>query len=183
MTAEPLRPTGLLRIVSVASVAADDVRRGQRFPLLILDTASRPDLEELLLAHEPSQPGEVDTQWATIGDALMPSAALLICRCRRPTTGTVIIEFRLPEYGRVVDFVLSAHGVWLQPGGGDHRPASQFLNRQHTFIEVDADFAAWDAMYRRLLVRELQKRGMSKDVALKLAPQLILEERQLPERR
>ena len=78
--------------------------------------------------------------------------------------------------------VLCVCGVWLQPRRADHHPASKFLDRPSIFVEVGADFAAWEEMYARLLARELHKMGHSHEVAMQLAPQLIREERELPER-
>ena len=171
-----------LRVVSVASVASADVAQGRRVPLLILDTSCRPDFEQLVHAHADSGLGDLITQWLTVGDALLPSAAYLMCVFRSPAPCAVAVEFTLPECGRVLDFVLCVRGVWLQPGRADHHPASKFHDRPSIFVEVGADFAAWEEVYPRLLALELQKMGHDREVAMQLAPQLIREEREVPER-
>ena len=55
-----------ITIVSDAAIASRGVGHGKMFPLLIVDTGDRPDVEELVRVHKQIDPGDVTSQWAEI---------------------------------------------------------------------------------------------------------------------
>lgn len=147
-------------IVSDAAVATEPVADGRLIPLLIVDTAERPDIEQLVKAHEHITPGDVDTQWGrALGKGELESV-FLFCDFKRPVRCFLMLEFELPRLAAVVDLIVGARAVYLQPGQTGDRLVTAFDNpRIIAEVFVD-DFAPeWDRIYSKVVEREFRKRG------------------------
>ena len=57
------------RIINDAAVATVGVGDGRLIPLVIIDSAERPDIEELVRVHKYLPPGDVKVQWGHLKSA------------------------------------------------------------------------------------------------------------------
>jgi hypothetical protein len=60
------REKNALRIVADGAIAHPGVSEGRLIPLVILDTKSRPDLEEFIRVHQYVGAGDVKSQWGQL---------------------------------------------------------------------------------------------------------------------
>src|ERR1700730_420478 len=64
------REKDALRIVADGAIAHSGVGEGRLIPLVILDTSSRPDLEEYIRVHQYAGAGDVKCQWGQLCSAV-----------------------------------------------------------------------------------------------------------------
>ena len=78
-----------------------------------------------------------------------------------------MISFDLIKYGGIVDRILHAKAVYLQPG----KPGDRFdptFGIPGILIEVGGNFGGkWNAILNRALLRDFRGRGLSRKEALK----------------
>ena len=168
----------LLTVVADAAIATSSIAHGRMLPLVILDTSSRVDIEQLVSAQATLPPGDVETVWGRTESGPNPSSVYLICDFHRPVRCSCAIEFEVPRQSILVDLALGAHGLYLQPG----RPGdklSRVMDRPKILIEIEGDFPDWNDLYRRAVVADMRRRGLSRKVARRAAPRYIEEQRKL----
>src|SRR5262245_58590768 len=95
-----------IRLVRDDEIATAVVSEGQLGPLLIIDVDDRPEIVELIRAHEGLQPGDVDFQWGQRkrGDGRI----LLVLEFQRPVVLTMALAFPIPALSVLVDLILHA---------------------------------------------------------------------------
>jgi hypothetical protein len=167
-----------IAIVASAALAAERIGDGRLIPLLIVDTSSRPDLEELIRLHEFVSPGDVDLQWGHTGRSREKIALFL--SFKRPMELVAIVEFDIVEEGVLVDEILSAKIMYLQAG----KLGDSFLknvNAPRIFIEIpDLGFRdAWDKMFHKRVAASFRARGLSRQEAKVSARNCIREIRKI----
>lgn len=138
---------------------------GLWIPVLILDTASRPDFETLVRAHGELGSGDAISGWSfktRLG--LGFAAPKLVLNFTKPSQCVVMIEFDLEEQGILVDQILWAKGVYLQPGRPGDRLATTF-DTPRILVEVTGNgtFAKrFRSARKKALFRRFRNRGMSR---------------------
>ena len=153
---------------------------GRWIPVLILDTSSRPDIETLVRAHGELGPGDAISGWSfktRLGFGL--AAPKLVLRFTKPSQCVVMVEFDLEKQGILVDQILWAKGVYLQPGGPGDRLATT-LDTPRILVEVPANgvFAKrFRSARKKALFRSFRNRGMSR-IDSKNAVRALLRELQ-----
>lgn len=163
-----------LRIVSDAMIATSAVGEGRMIPLLILDTSKRPDVEELVRVHEHVSPGDAESMWTHLkGDE--DKVTLVLCFIR-PMELTVFIEFDVLSQGGLVDRIVAARALYIQPGRDGDRFAST-MDSKRIIVEVpETGFDDhWNKVLRKVIFRDYRARGLSRSES-KLATERFIRE-------
>ncbi len=162
-------------IVSDAAVATRDLADGRIIPLLILDTSQRPDIEEMIHAHKFFGSGDVKSIWS-IPSKFDTSKIYLILTITKPSQCVIIIEFEVVPQVGVVDQIIHAQGVYLQPGRKGDRYSST-MERERILVEIPSkEFRKeWSRILRKALIKDYQRKGLSKKDA-KLATEDFIRE-------
>lgn len=152
-------------IVSDAAVATRGVADGRMIPVLIIDTSNRPDIEDMIRAHEHLGSGDVTSGW-WLPSRFDKSRVGLILTVTKPSRCVIILEFGLPRQGGVVDQIINAQGVYLLPGKKGDRFSST-MEKGRLLIEVPSrDFRKeWDRIFRKALYRDFKKGGLGRQKA------------------
>lgn len=162
----------IVKVVADPVVATAGRVNGKLVPLLILDTTERPDLVELVRVHQNFVEGDVQVQWAALEGRLDHIALCL--QFLRPTERVAIIEFEITKQGALVDQILTAGAVYLQPG----KPGDGLLrdlNLPKVIVEVpDTGFRLhWDKIYLKSVVDKLRRSGLTRSEARKAASEVV----------
>jgi hypothetical protein len=168
----------VVKVVSDPAVATRGTVNGKLIPLLILDTTERPDLVEVVRVHRSFEAGDVRVQWGALEGRL--DHVVLFLRFLRPTERTAIIEFEIEKQGALVDQILTAGAMYLQPGKPGDRLLAD-LSVQKMIVEIpDTGFRDyWDKLYLKSVVKSLRRSGMSRTDAKRAALAFIYDMRQL----
>jgi hypothetical protein len=169
------REKDALRIVADGAIAHPGVSEGRLIPLVILDTQSRPDLEEFIRVHQYVGAGDVKSQWGQlIGH---DNTIALILSFLRPAELIAIIEFDLQRnHGILVEQTLATKALYIQSGREGDR-LKHDVNLPKVILEVpERGFATtWEKIYRRYTTAQMRERGLSRADA-KRAAKLAIEE-------
>jgi hypothetical protein len=169
-----------LPIVADAAIAAEVFADGRLVPVLIVDTSERPDIDQLVRAHEFVAPGDVDTTWMRRPGKDRLSSVSLLLEFKRPVSCNVILEFSLPDMIPIVDLIVGARALYIQPGRPGDRLATTIRSPKIIADVPSDDFSpAWDEILPRCLEREFRRRGLLKREARKAAAEHIRTGRQL----
>jgi hypothetical protein len=168
-------PVPIARDAAVASVGVGD---GRMIPLLILDTSRRPDIETMILAHEHAGPGDVMSVWS-IPSRFDTSHVSLILMQTKPSRCVIILKFNVADQGGVVDQIVQAQGVYIQPGRVGDRLGTT-LDKGKILVEVPSkEFKSeWDRIFRKQLRKKFRKEGLSRQEAKTAADGFMKEWRQ-----
>lgn len=163
-----------VRIINDAAVATVGVGESRLIPLVIIDSAERPDIEELVRVHEHLPPGDVSVQWGHLKKG--SDRIALILRFTRPTELLLVLEFDIVRQGILVDQALSSRALYLQPGRDGDR-LSNTLDAKKILIEVpNTGFQkTWDEILFKHMVKDFRRRGLSKHEA-KEATKAVIDE-------
>lgn len=163
-----------LRIVSDAMIATSRVGEGRMIPLVILDTSNRPDVEEMVRVHEHVSPGDVESIWThPKGNK---GKVTLVLSFVRPMELAIFIEFDILKEGGLVDRIVSARALYIQPGRDGDRLAST-LGHQRIIVEVpETGFDDhWNKVLRKVIFRDYRAHGLSRSES-KLATERFIRE-------
>jgi hypothetical protein len=174
------REKDAVRIVADGAIATAGVGEGRLIPLVILDTSSRPDLEEYIRVHQFVGAGDVKCQWGQlIGH---DDTVALVLSFSRPAELVVIVEFDLQRnQGVLVEQVLGSKALYIQAGRDGDR-LKHDLDLPKVILEVpDTGFGQrfWDKIYSRYTTAKLRERGLSRADAKRAAKECITELRKL----
>ena len=175
---EQAKPVPIVSDGLVGTAAVDD---GRTVPVIVIDTSSRRDIDRLVLAHKKLGPGDVVSGWPITRSWLAERSIRLILRFVRPSSCTVILEFDVEQQGVLVDQVLYAKGLWLQPGRHGDRPGT-LLDKPKLLVEVppNQEFRrVWEPMFEKAMIRRFRKQGLSRPIAKRCGKKLINEWREL----
>lgn len=169
----------LVPIVADAFMLSAGVAEGRAIPVLILDTSLRPDIDDLVRAHEHLGPGDAKTLWVYSG-LLGRRHQKLIVEFERPQRCVIVLQFSIAEHGGIVDQIVQSELVYLQPG----RPGDRLKNTTNcprVTVEVSTDDFRkhWDRIWRREIGRDFRKRGLSRARVPDAVESLICEWREL----
>lgn len=151
----------LLPVVRDGAIATPEWGDGRLIPVLVVDCSNRPDVRDLIYAHEHLPPGDVKVTWGR--RLYQKRTVFLLLEFQRPSKVTAVLEFDITEQGGLVDGVLHAHGVYLQPLESGARVV-EGLNKGKILIEVpDTGFMpTWTKIYNGRLLKMFRKRGLNR---------------------
>jgi len=152
-------------IVADAVVASRGMAEGRMIPLLIIDTSQRGDIEDMVRAHEHFGPGDATSAWA-LPSRFDKSRIRLVLSVTKPGRCVIILEFDVALQGGVVDQIVHAQGVYLQPGRPGDRLVST-IEKNRILVEVPStEFRNdWDRIFQTALNKEFRRRGLPRSKA------------------
>ncbi|MGH1403823.1 MAG: hypothetical protein ACRBDL_06230 [Alphaproteobacteria bacterium] len=173
-------------IVSDAAVSSVGVADGRLIPVLIIDTTDRSDIDELVQFHDFTPAGDVQCAWGSSrahkwkNTPTDLSKISLFLEFERPCETFINIEFDVRTYGTVIDTILSAKALYLQPGKEGDR-LSHDINCPKIGVEVaDTGFGeCWDKLWRKSLTKKFKHMGFNRSDAKKAADKTIQETRKM----
>ena len=173
-------------IVADASIATAVVGEGRNIPLLILDTSSRPDIETMVQAHQTLGPGDATSVWSFKESGFVCRTPRLLLKVTKPSECVVVIDFDMAKrQGPLVDQIVWAQGVYLQPGRPGDRLATTMDNPK-ILVEVPAskefEKRFWP-IYEKAIFRNFRQMGMSRADAKQSVQTFLREWRDIFHRR
>ncbi|MBW4705168.1 hypothetical protein [Micromonospora sp. RL09-050-HVF-A] len=177
-TRRSLDPADIVPVVADGSIAGP-IADGRMVPLVIIDTATRPDLDELVRLHDHLSPGDVTYRWGQV-DRDDDQVALSL-QFTRPIEVRATLLFSIEHEGIIVDAALNSRALYLQPG----RPGDRLKHdprRPKILIETpDDDFRdRWeDVVIQRLTKVIRRQKRMPRAEARQLAADLLDQSRSL----
>ncbi|MNS21171.1 hypothetical protein D3C72_529280 [compost metagenome] len=160
-------------IIADGAVARQDIGDGRMFPLVILDTTGRPDIDAAIAAHDHGPAGEVRVQWGRLPDR--DDTVMLVLTLVRPAEAVVMVEFDLNRnHGVLVEQVMANKGLYIQPG----RPGDRLKHdpeRPKIIVEVaDTGFRSmWDRIFLTHTAAKLRRKGLSRMDAKRGAKEVV----------
>lgn len=164
-------------IVGDGAIANPDVGDGRMFPLVILDTTERPDIDAAIAAHDQSPQGDVNVQWGRMPERA--DTVMLVLTFIRPVEAVVLVEFVLDKHhGILIEQVLSNNGLYIQAG----RPGDRLrfdVNRPKILAEIpETGFrSTWDRIYLSSTAARLRRKGLSRSDAKRAARNAVEQAR------
>ncbi|SRR5258708_7680294 len=164
MRTKEFRSENLVPVVRDGAIASPTMGEGRLIPVLVIDCAKRIDLRDLIYAHESLPPGDVKVTWG--GRSKRPDSVLLMLEFERPGKLEAIFEFDVMRQGGLVDGILHAHGVYLQPTESGNR-VIEGIDKGKILVEIpDTGFLPyWNSLYGEAVVKFYRKQGFSKKQA------------------
>lgn len=158
----------LVPIVKDGAIGNPDILGGRIIPVLIVDCSSHRELEDLILAHEDTPPGDVVVSWGW--KLLSRKAVFLTFRFSRPIETVACVAFDVATQAGIVEWIVNARGVYLQPLSSGP-VVSAGLDKPKILVEVPASatFPIWKDLHRKVLEQQFRKRGFSRDQAHRAA--------------
>ncbi len=163
---EQLEPVPL---VDIKSVSVEGYSEGKFLPILIIDTTSRPDIAELVEFHQQTSSGDVEFHWGSreirrsLGAPRKLDTIALYLEFKRPSSVKFILEFNIADQGGLIENILLANVICLQPGKeGDQ--FAQDMNKDRIFAELHPTGfeSEWPRLWRKSLIRKYRKLGLNK---------------------
>jgi len=152
-------------IVSDAAVTTQGIADGRIIPVLILDTSLRPDIEDMIKAHKHVGDGDAKSAWS-IPSRFNTDKISLILTMARPSHCVILIEFNIVRQGGVVDQIIQAQGVYIQPGKKGDRLRTT-MDHDRILVEVPSKHfrAEWDKMLSKAIFKDFKRKGLSRSEA------------------
>jgi hypothetical protein len=166
-------------IVADGAIMSEGIADGKLLPLIILDTTNRPDIDEVVSAHQNADvSGDVDTSWLKRSWRDRSHLRLLF-EFIQPVACTAIVSFELRRHAPFVDQIALNEGLYIQPG----RPGDRLKNTlgsPRMVVEVNCEHFRpfWEPMFLREAAKKLHRDGMRMRDAKRAAPQLVTEWRE-----
>jgi hypothetical protein len=132
----------------------------------------------MILAHEHAGPGDVMSVWS-IPSRFDTSHVSLILVQTKPSRCVIILKFNVADQGGVVDQIVQAQGVYIQPGRVGDRLVTT-LDKGKILVEVPSkEFKSeWEGIFRKQLRKKFRKEGLSRQEAKNAADGFMKEWRQ-----
>jgi hypothetical protein len=165
-------------IVSDGTIATNGFGGGRFMPVLLLDTTSRPDVDELIRVHSIVKDGDVNTQWAI--PEKEPNSVALIVEFLRPMNLGIVLVFDLETQGGFADLIFRSKMLYLQSAKHGYRLKNS-LGAPQIGFEVTAQGygQSWDEMLIEALARSVRARGFNNRKAREGASQMLVDWRGL----
>lgn len=167
-----------LKLISDAAVATRTIADGRLIPVLLIDTSSRPDIENLIKAHKYFGPGDAKSSWGKL--STKQNTINLILRFEKPVKCTLIFEFDILEYGGIIDQIVHNKVLCIQCAKEGERFLRTF-EREKVLIEVpSSDFEQeWEMMLNRTLECDGKRKGLNKKQAQEYSNNVIKSWREI----
>lgn len=171
-----------LKLVSTAAAASAGIADGRLIPVLLVDTSSRSDIDDLIKVHKYIAPGDVTITWGQFSGK--QNSINLILSFERPVKCTAILEFDILKDGGIVDQIVLSEALYLQSAKEGERLLST-LDRERLLVEVPSKHfqPRWNDMLLKALESDGKRKGMSKKQAREYSSGVIREWRKFGEMR
>jgi len=165
-------------IIADGSIATLHFGDGRNIPIIIIDTAKRPDIFDLVKSQEEQPPGDVKSAWGRLSKS--KNFISLVLFFERPSQTTVILEFNIVEQGILVESILTAQSLYLQPGLPGDR-LKNTVNNSKIIVEIpDMGFReVWNNLFQSEVEAYFRKKGLNRKASCEAAKNAISELRKL----
>ena len=159
-------------IVGDGAIGDPRVLGGRLLPVLILDCSRHRPLEDLILAHEHTPPGDVVASWGW--KLFSRKTVFLTLRFARPLETVACLAFDVVSQGGVVEWIVNARAVYLQPRSSG-AVVSEGMEKPKILVEVPATatFPIWKELHRKTLEKNFIKRGLPRKQAREAVQEYI----------
>lgn len=169
--------SSIVPIISDGAMATHEIGEGRMVPVLVVDCSEKVELRDLIDAHEYSPPGDVIVTWGI--PRWNTDRVLLLLEFSKPSKLEVLLEFDVKKQGGVVDGILYANALYLQPSEYGLKVVDG-LGKGKIVVEIpDTGFLPrWETLYASNLIKVFKKTGLSRSEAKNAAEQhkLMLRE-------
>lgn len=159
----------LVPIIADGMIGHPGIQSGRLIPVIVIDCAQHLAIEAAIHAHKDTPPGDVVSTWGW--NRLSKQYVYLTLNFQQPVVTLGTIPFLVSKQGVLVESIINARAVYLQPLTSGARP-SMGLDKPKIIVEVpaSASFPIWGDLYSRELEKQFRTKGLSK-VQAKLAAQ------------
>jgi hypothetical protein len=163
----------IVSVIADGAIANPDVNEGRMVPLVILDTATRPDIDELIRLHGFFGPGDVKSQWASSTNN--ENIVFLKLSFLRPVELTIYVEFDLSKgHNVLIEQALISRALYIQAG----RPGDRLkddVDKPKLILEVpDGGFRErWEKIHLCHATAKMRERGAARADAKRMAKTAI----------
>lgn len=166
-----------VQIVADAAIAVPDVGDGRLIPYLILGCDRRPDIADLIMAHQDQPPGDVVSVWAIA--RFDHDQIFLHLSFKRPTPGEFYIRFDLHKHGMLIDGIIQSNAAYLQ-ADTVATSAADGIDKPKILIEVPdgGEPFDWEKLLERHVRKRFKKEGLKRADAAQSAKRAIEMSRQ-----
>jgi hypothetical protein len=166
-------------IISDPAVATRGVGDGRTIPLLIIDTSQRPDLEDLVNAHKYLGSGDVESGWFAPSRFSTKKLGLIL-NFKKPIECLCVLEFDVMTHKAVIDLIIQAEGLYLQPGKIGDRLISTMDNPRILCEVPSKSFQKeWGKIHRKVIFKMFRKQGSSRQKAKQETEEFLQEWRKI----
>ena len=173
-------------IIADGAIATVRWGEGRTIPVLIIDTSTRPDLENFVTSQYWTEiVGDAESIWSFKKRPRGFPRPLLLLNFTKPSRCLLIIEFDIPRQGVLVDQIIWSHGVYLQPGRPGDR-LSTTLENPRLIVEVPPNEifrGEFESVYKKSIFRQFRREGMSRTHAKKQVNSYLRKQRDVFQRR
>ena len=161
MSVLKIEDANLIPIISDGAIASPFYGDGRLIPVLVIDCDKHRALKDLIDLHEETPPGDADVTWGRA--RFNKKYVYLVLNFKRPSEVTVAFKFNVDHQGGLVDGIIRACGVYLQPKESGLR-VLQGVDEPKILVEIpaSADLPNWDNIYNSRLIKEFRTRGLSR---------------------
>ena len=162
--------SSIVPIVGDGAIATHEIGEGRMVPVLVVDCNEKVELRDLIYAHQDSAPGDVTVIWATPKRG--KNCVALLLEFSKPSVLEVLLQFNIKKQGGVVDGILQANALYLQPSESGMK-VIEGLGKGKILVEIPDTgfFPDWEKLYTSILVKTFNKSGFSKNEAKNAAEQ------------
>lgn len=162
--------SSVVPIVHDGAIAIHGIGEGRMVPVLVVDCSEKIELRDLIYAHEELPPGDVAVTWA-IPKHDKNNVSLLL-EFSNPSVLEVLLQFNIEKQGGVVDGILHANALYLQPTESGARVIDGLENGE-ILVEIPDTgfFPTWEKLYTEKLIKVFKKSGFSRKEAKNAAEQ------------
>lgn len=176
MKARRVRVANILpvRIIADGIIASRGVGGGRMVPLVIVDSTQRPEVNEIVRLHEHLPPGDATTQWGT--RVRTRGKIALFLHFSRPMSINLLLEFGLPTQAGLVDQIITAKCLYLQPGSDGDRLAAT-LDSPRILIEMPSTGFEndWEQILHSSIAADLRQKGLPRRDSREAAKEFVQE--------
>jgi prepilin-type processing-associated H-X9-DG protein len=170
---ESERPVKIVGDGSIANVLFAD---GRLIPVLIIDTSTRPDIVDLVKVQEEQPPGDVKSIWGRVSKSKKYISLILVFE--RPSHTVVVLEFDITKQGILVESILTAQALYLQPGQPGDKVSSTRANSSIIVEIPDMGFReVWNKLFQHELEIYYRTNGLNRTMSREAAKNTISETR------
>ena len=168
-----------LRIVADAAMSTRGLHGGRILPVVLLDTADRPDLDDLIGVHRINGPGDLTFYWGQI-EGHKGTVGLFLTFIR-PMEIFAIIEFDIVRHGLLLDLALSGQGIYIARSNGDDDRFRKAIDSPKLLVELaDTGFGKkWNEIFHKQIAEHFRENGLSKSESKNAAMSAISELRKI----
>lgn len=166
-------------IVADALIATRGLGDGRGIPLLIVDTSQRPDIDDMVTAHQQFGSGDVTSGWLAPSRFHKKKLGLYL-QFIKPSQCVCILEFEVATHIAIINQIIEAESLYLQPGKIGDRFITTSDNPRILLEIPSKEFRSeWDKIHRKLIFQTFRNQGASRQKAKQATEEFLQEWRKI----